>query len=248
MRRFFPPLPARDPLLAVAEGLPCTSVSLDAVLGLLPQTFLASIAPTLTDEILRAGRPVTLPAGRLLKHGTKTPGVAIVVEGMVRVFLQSSRQRQVTVRYTRPGETLGLVHMFGGQLAVRTQAVTAVTLWTLSPKRLRAAAEHSAPLAIAMAEECAARVEDAVEELALLTFGSVRQHVARHLLDLATGSDDAELIARVTQQELADATGSVREVVARVLRELEALGLTRRSPKGVVIVDAAGLDAEARAR
>jgi CRP/FNR family transcriptional regulator len=227
-------------------------VTVDAALAIVPQTFLASIAPALTAEILHGGRPLVVPAGRLLKHRPKAPGVAIVLEGLVRVFLQSSRQRQVTVRYARPGETLGLVHLFGGGPEVHSQAVTAVTLWTLSPKSLRAAADLSAPLAIAMATECSARVADAVDELALLTFGSVRQHVARHLLDLAAATaaavegKEAELVAHVTQQDLADATGSVREVVARVLKELESLGLTRRSAGGVVIVDAAALDAEAR--
>jgi CRP/FNR family transcriptional regulator, cyclic AMP receptor protein len=221
--------------------------SLPSALAIVPQTFLAGVPPALTRELLEAGRRVDVPAGAQLQHRPKTPGVAIVLEGLVRVFLQSSRDRQVTVRYARPGECLGLVHLFGGKFEVQTQAVTAAALWLLPPKRLRSLAQTSAPLAVAIAEECAARVADAIEEITLLTFGSVRQHVARHLLDLAAKDPRADgLIAAVTQQDLADATGSVREVVARVLKKLDALGLTRRSAKGVIIVDAAGLDAEAR--
>ena len=221
-------------------------MSLDAVAAIVPQTFLAKLPPALTSKVLESGRPLSVPAGRLLRHNPKSPGVAIVLDGVVRVFLRSPADRQVTVRYARPGETLGLVHLLGGEPEVHSQAVTAVALWLLPRRRLRAFAEQSCPLALAIAEECAARVKDAVDELALASFGTVRQQVARHLLDLATGGADG-LVAHVTQQELADATGSVREVVARVLRELEALGLTRRaerSGRGIVIVDAAKLDAE----
>jgi CRP/FNR family transcriptional regulator len=74
----------------------------------------------------------------------------------------------------------------------------------------------------------------------------VRQRVAVHLLDLASaqlhGRDS--LTARVSQQELADAVGSVREVVARVLRDFRLAGIVTTSADAVVIVDATRLYAE----
>jgi CRP/FNR family transcriptional regulator len=53
--------------------------------------------------------------------------------------------------------------------------------------------------------------------MAITAFGSVKQRVASQLLQLATTKNrsDAQLSAQVSQQELADAVGSVREVVAR---------------------------------
>ena len=210
-------------------------------------TFLRGLPRGVAREIIDAGRVVVCPAGRLVSTKRPRPGVAIVVDGLVRVFLESPRQRQVTVRYVRQWETLGLVQLLGARIDVRMQAVTAATFLALSPRRVRSLAEQSATFAIAIAEECAARTADAVEEIALLAFGSVRQQVARHLLDLATcDGPDGALMARVTQQEIADATGSVRVVVARALKELTKLGLTRSGPRGVIILDAAGLDPEAR--
>ena len=46
------------------------------------------------------------------------------------------------------------------------------------------------------------------------------------------------------QQELADAAGSVREVVARVLRDLRVAGFVATAADSVVILDAARLYAE----
>jgi CRP/FNR family transcriptional regulator len=42
----------------------------------------------------------------------------------------------------------------------------------------------------------------------------------------------------ISQQELADAVGSVREVVARTLRELRVEGIVATSTDSVVILDA----------
>jgi CRP/FNR family cyclic AMP-dependent transcriptional regulator len=157
----------------------------------------------------------------------------------------------MTVRYARPGDALGLVEMLPRRPEERPelqgQAVTSSVIWALPRSRLRQLASQSAPLALAIAEDCAAQVSDAVEELALVTFGSIRQRVARHLLDLAAAEgDDGELIAAVLPQKLAEATGSVREVVARVLKELHTAGITERYPRGVTILDVARLDSEAR--
>jgi CRP/FNR family transcriptional regulator len=66
---------------------------------------------------------------------------------------------------------------------------------------------------------------------------------AAHLLDLASAQQPAQgrLVARVSQQELADAVGSVREVVARVLRDLRLRGLLATAPDSISILDPAGL-------
>ncbi len=152
--------------------------------ALLAQTFLAPVPPELAAGLVRDGHRVDLPAGSLVSSGGDAPGVALVLDGLLRLFLEGPA-RQVTVRYARPGEALGLVHLFGGRTAVRAQALTAASVWTVSGERLRERALANGVLATAIAEECAARAADAIDEVALLSFGSVRQRLARHLLDLA---------------------------------------------------------------
>lgn len=60
--------------------------------------------------------------------------------------------------------------------------------------------------------------------------------------------DDGTLVARVSQQELADAIASGREVVARALRELREAGLVEVSRNGIVVRDALGLSEEVSER
>ena len=73
-------------------------------------------------------------------------------------------------------------------------------------------------MAWAVAEELSRRLYDTLQQTAINTFGSVRQRVA--------------------------AQGSVREVVARVLREFRLAGLVATAPDSVVIFDAARLHSE----
>jgi CRP/FNR family transcriptional regulator, cyclic AMP receptor protein len=51
-------------------------------------------------------------------------------------------------------------------------------------------------------------------------------------------------VAHVSQQELADAVGSVREVVARALRDFRVAGMVATTADNVVILDPARLYAE----
>src|SRR3954470_8414736 len=143
------------------------------------------------------------------------------------------------VRYVRSGDLLGGPALIGGPAPVFVQAVTHRSALFFDNNRVKRAARNDASLAWALAEEAVHRLYDVLEELAGNTFASVRQRVARHLLDLATSRLEASgtLTAVVNQQDLANSVGSVREVVARVLAELRAEHLVRTSPRRVEILD-----------
>jgi len=162
------------------------------------------------------------------------------------MYMTSVEGRQVTVRYARPGDVLGIAVLVGGPADVGVQAVHASALFRISVRTLTTAAHRDARVAWALAEELNRRLYGTLEQIAVNAFGSVRQRVAAHLLGLASSQQHSRdcLTARVSQQELADAVGSVREVVARVLRDFRLAGIVATSANAVVILDAARLYAE----
>jgi CRP/FNR family transcriptional regulator len=82
------------------------------------------------------------------------------------------------------------------------------------------------------------RLYEVLEAFAGSAFGTVRQRVARHLLDLATARESgAMLLAPVSQQGLADAVGTAREVVARTLHDLRLAGLVETERNGIRLLD-----------
>jgi CRP/FNR family transcriptional regulator, cyclic AMP receptor protein len=212
----------------------------------LARSFLADLPVEVAGRLRAEGERADYPAGTTVYRAGSYPRAALVVAGLVRVYLASLEGRQVTVRYARPGDVLGVAMLVGGPANVGVQAVEPSGLFRISSRTLTAAARRDPRVCWAIAEELNRRLYEALEQTAVNAFGSVRQRVAVHLLDLASAQQHprGRLVAHVSQQELADAVGSVREVVARVLRDLRVGGIVATSADSVVILDAARLYAE----
>jgi CRP/FNR family transcriptional regulator len=212
----------------------------------LAHSFLAALPPEVCDRLHAEGERADYPAGTTVYRAGSDPRAALVVRGLLRVFLTSAEGRQVTVRYARPGDVLGIAVLVGGPASTSVQAVEPSSVFRISARTLIAAARRDPRVSWAIAEELNRRLYEVLEQTAVNAFGSVRQRVAAHLLDLASAQQHprGRLAARVSQQELADAAGSVREVVARVLRDLRVAGIVATTADSVVILDPARLYAE----
>ena len=171
------------------------------------------------------------------------PRAAIVVAGMVRTFLGAADGRQFSLRYARAGELVGNVAGEAGRRApLSVQAVSHASLWELDLTTLADLVSSDVRVAAALVAEITRRLQDSYATLAAHAFGSMRERVSRHLLDLGVEStNDGRLLAHVTQQQLADSVGSRREVVARLLRDLRAEGLIVTGEGAIELTDPAKL-------
>ncbi|HEY7430268.1 MAG TPA: Crp/Fnr family transcriptional regulator [Streptosporangiaceae bacterium] len=212
----------------------------------LARSFLAELPAELVGELLAQGERADYPAGTTVYRAGDDPQAALVVRGLIRVYLSSPGGRQVTVRYARSGDVLGIAVLVGGPASTGVQMVEPSSVFRISARVLTAAARRDPRVSWAVAEELNRRLYEVLEQTGVNAFGSVRQRVAAHLLDLASGRQHprGRLVARVSQQELAEAAGSVREVVARVLRDLRAAGIVATAADSIVIIDPARLYAE----
>jgi CRP/FNR family transcriptional regulator, cyclic AMP receptor protein len=213
----------------------------------LARSFLAKLPAELAGMLRTAGERADFPAGTTVYRPGDDPQAALVVRGLIRVYLSSPGGRQVTVRYARPGDALGIAVLVGGPANVGVQTVEPSSVFRISARTLIAAARRDPRVSWAIAEELNRRLFDVLEQTAVNAFGSVRQRVAAHLLDLASDRQRPgdRLVAWVSQQELADAAGSVREVVARALRDLRVAGIVATAADSIVILDPVRLYAEA---
>jgi CRP/FNR family transcriptional regulator, cyclic AMP receptor protein len=171
------------------------------------------------------------------------PRFALVVSGLFRAYYEASDGRQVTVRYARSGDVLGVVGAAGGPSPLHTRALTDATRLNMDIHVLRALARNDHEVAWSLVEELSHVVFGLWHELADTAFASVPQRVARHLLEIAATQLEpgGPLVARVSQQELADLAGSVREVVSRALRDLRGEGIVRVTRGGITVLDASRL-------
>ena len=225
--------------MARLPALPRRSFTPEAVIGLLHRGCWTSLPTETIASLTDGGGVIEFPASRTIYSEADAEGLAFVLQGLLRVYMHAGDGRQVTVRYVRAGDLLGVPAMVGGPAPVFVQAIVPGAAFRFDVDRVRRAARTDASVAWLLASESVHRLYDVLEELAGNTFATVRQRAARHLLDLAASQAAAPgpLTALVSQQDLANSVGSVREVVARVLAELRADRLIRTSPGRVEILD-----------
>ncbi len=211
-------------------------LSVPAIDAVLAKSIFAALPPTLRDTLIHDAIPIDLPAGSTLYYEADQPRCGLVLAGLLRMYMTAPDGRQMTVRYARTGELVGIAAIVGGPAPVNAQTLTDTALLLLNVRTLQLRGQSEPMVGWLLAQEVTRRLYDVLEMLAGNAFGQV-ERVARHLLDLAASRQHGRsLMAKVTQQELADAVGSVRPVVARIIRELRAEALISTSSDGIVVL------------
>lgn len=207
----------------------------------LTASHLGGLPDAVRDRLLIGARSVVVPAGSVVhREGDERSHLELVVSGVLRVHVSAPDGRTMTVRYCRPGALLGAMSFFRSRFSMpaTAQALIEARLLRAAPEVV-VAMTREPDVAHALLLELSERAEGFLQEIPGGAFGTVRQRLARHLLDLAdvAASDGGEVGVTASQQDLAAAAGTVREVVVRVLRELRDEGLVRTERGRVVLLD-----------
>jgi CRP/FNR family transcriptional regulator, cyclic AMP receptor protein len=249
--------PGRGPMLNAAERLLAAAAATRAV-GL---SVFGRMPADLQQLVLEDHRDVSVESGhRFMGRDQPAPHrTGLVVSGLLRMYVEAPDGRQINFRYASAGYFLGAAATVGGapaHVSAGVEAVTPSRVLFLNQERLRALAHSEAAVGWALLEQMAAYQRDLLHMFAGTAFGSIRQRVAMHLLNLATSDvqDGAstsnvgnELSAPVTQQSLADAVGTTRRPVARALAELLDCGAIRTQRNRIVLLNPELLAAETQA-
>jgi CRP/FNR family transcriptional regulator, cyclic AMP receptor protein len=194
--------------------------------------------PTILEAVVGdAAAQAYVPAGDLVYRAGELPRIALIRAGVVRVFIRTEAGRQSTVEYARPGDVIGLAAVLGGIRAWNAEAVVHTTLAVLTLEQVQAAAALEPELPWLIAVHVATRASAAVLTLAENTAQPMAARVARHLLEVALPAPDGHVVAQISHQRLADAVGTVREVMSRQLRTLRTEGVIDTQPGRVIIVN-----------
>jgi CRP/FNR family transcriptional regulator len=173
----------------------------------------------------------------LFREGASPNGLYIILEGGVRVVRTSALGRQHVIHTEGPGGTLGEVPIFDGAGYPATAiAAEATRCLVLSPDGIRVAFSAEPEIAWVVTRQLARRVRTLVKRLDERVTQPTIQRLAALLYeryDAVTG------IARLTmtQSEIAEELGTVREVVVRDLRKLKHQGVIRSRGRGAYVVE-----------
>ncbi|MBX5496435.1 MAG: Crp/Fnr family transcriptional regulator [Bryobacteraceae bacterium] len=186
------------------------------------------------------------PGEMLFFEGDRCEGMFIVARGQVKIFKVPASGVEMVIAVESAPSAVGELAMFdGGTYPASVKAVDEVDVLFIDKQGLFEVCRHYPDIALKMLAIVGRRLRQLVSTLESVTFGSIRQRLARFLLEAGEHADGGAFPLPMTHQELALRLGTVREVVSRNLSRFQAEGFIRLEDTNVEIRDPEGLRREA---
>jgi len=176
------------------------------------------------DALVATATYRTLPEGTtLLREGQVCAAVPFVLEGSIRVFKTSESGREITLYRIESGQSCVLSLGCGRGIAAfpaNVLAERATSAAFIPSETVREFFNEGPAFRDYVRDQYASRMAEVIELVEEIAFRRVDERLVQALADL----DPGDGFIATTHQELADHVGSSREVVSRILKDLEQQG------------------------
>lgn len=188
---------------------------------------------------------LVLDAGQMLfQRGSPARTFYIVLEGQVKLCLQSRNGDEKIIALLHSGQAFAEALMFADNPAYPVSAVAVVRseLAAVPNAAYKALLSASTATCFRLLADLSLRLHTHVREIEALAFENARNRVVNHLRALceATGTDAAIELAE-TKQALASRLGITPETFSRMLRALADEGIIAVDGRRIRVLDAARL-------
>lgn len=166
-------------------------------------------------------------------------GLHIIQTGSVKLFRISPQGRQHIMRVLQEGDTCNEVPVFDGGLnPVSVESLEQSTVWVVDAMAVQELMRKNPEFAHKTIQNLARMMRHLVKMVSEMAFYQVTNRLARLIAVIPAEELRGEGNVRWTQDQLAARLGTVREVVARSLRELERSGALEVENRRITIKDA----------
>jgi CRP/FNR family transcriptional regulator len=171
----------------------------------------------------------------LFWEGDPCAGLHIIEQGFVKLYRLSPQGRQYIVRVLQEGDTCNEVPTFDrGTNPVNVEALETTRVWVIQPEILRTLLHKHPDFAQKVIDNFAMNLRGLVRMVSEMAFYQVTHRLARLISEQ---SPDELSGTPWTQEQLAARLGTVREVVARSLKELERSGAIQMDKRRIAIAN-----------
>lgn len=171
----------------------------------------------------------------LFWEGDTCSGLHIIEQGFVKLYRLSPQGRQYIVRVLQEGDTCNEVPTFDrGTNPVNVEALETTKVWVIQPEILRELLHKHHDFAQKVIDNFAKNLRGLVRMVSEMAFYQVTHRLARLISEQ---SPDGLTGTPWTQEQLAARLGTVREVVARSLKELERSGAIQMDKRRIAVAD-----------
>lgn len=196
----------------------------DFPVALVSHPAFAGLPSLLVETLLATAQPVQLPAGQVLfDPGSPCRSFLVIENGSVRVAKSGATGREILLYRLRPGDSCILTVtclLADTNYSARGVVESDLRGLAIPGPVFRQLLTDWAPFRAFIFRFFAERVTELMERIEEVAFRALDRRVASALL---AHCDPVE----ITHQGLADEVGSVREVISRILKDLETQGYVR---------------------
>ena len=175
----------------------------------------------------------------ILRAGEETDALYIILSGRVKVLIPDEEGHEVILSMIGPHEffgEMGLLDELPRSASVET--LEACEMLRLSKAGFTNILKDNFELAMLIIKNLVRRLRDADRKIESLALIDVYGRVARLLIDMAEQVDGKWIVERAPpKQEIARMIGASREMVSRVVKDLQKKGLIRADKRRIHVLD-----------
>jgi len=196
------------------------------------------------DDQLRLLTPVitrrSLPRSTtVMASGDPTDSLYIVLSGRLKVMMSDAEGKEVILSILGPGEFFGEM----GLIDDEPRSATVVTiepceLLSIAKRDFKKSLAENFDMNMAVMRGLVRRLREADRKIGSLALLDVYGRVARLLLDMAENVDGEKVVTkRLPKQDIAKMIGASREMVSRVMKDLQTGGYIEMRGSTIVLRD-----------
>ena len=169
--------------------------------------------------------------------GDSTDSLFVIMSGSAKVLNRDAEGNEVILTFLAAGECFGEMGLIDGSpRSADVVANESCELLMISKADLMKALSDNVDLCLNIMKSLVLRLREANRKIESLALMDVYGRVAKLLLDFSVEENGLRVIRRkVTKQDMAKMVGASREMVSRVMKDLERSGYIRIEPGLIVL-------------
>jgi CRP/FNR family cyclic AMP-dependent transcriptional regulator len=175
----------------------------------------------------------------IMAAGDPTESLYIILAGRLKVMMSDAEGKEVILSLLSAGEIFGEMGLIDD--APRSASVVAIEpceLLVITRRDFKKCMAESTEMAMAVMRGLVRRLREADRKIGSLALLDVYGRVARLLLDMAETVDGQKMVTkRLPKQDIAKMIGASREMVSRVMKDLQTGGYIEMRGSSIVLHD-----------
>lgn len=199
------------------------------------------IIPNLEGFLAQCHRRKYPSKSTIIYAGDESDALYYIIKGSVTVVIEDDDGREMIMAYLNEGDFFGEMGLFDAEAprSAWVKAKTECEVAEISYAKFKQLAREDADILFTVSAQIAGRLRATTRKVGDLAFLDVTGRVAGTLLDLCKQPDAMThpdgMQIKVTRQEIGRIVGCSREMVGRVLKNLEDQGLVSVKGKTMVV-------------